>query len=330
MLDFSIQSLGASVQNMIEEHVSLKPYSHYTIGGTARYFCRADGLHSLIEAVRFARRKKLPLFILGGGTNVLFKDNGFKGLVIKPDLCFITAVPALPETMALTVGAGVAISDFLDFCVERGFSGFEWAGGLPGTLGGAIRGNAGAFKGEIKDSLVEVVSLVIDGEPRLIKRDCAECVFGYRDSIFKARDGKEIILAATFMLLPGNRTGIRAAIEEKIAWRKNRQPLEYPNVGSIFKNVAWNRTPASIQNNEDIKRHVKNDPFPVIPAACLIDKAGLKGVSCGGAMVSQKHPNFIVNVGGAEEIHVRQLIMLVKAEVKKKFDIDLEEEIVFV
>lgn len=315
---------------MIEENVSLKPYSHYTIGGVARYFCRADGLHTLLEALRFARKKKLPVFILGGGTNVLFRDGGFKGLVVKPEICFAAAVPALPETVAVTVGAGAAFSVFLSFCVDRGFSGLEWAGGLPGTVGGAIRGNAGAFKGEIKDCLVEVVSLDIEGVPRLVKRDCAACAFGYRDSIFKAREGKEIILAATFMLLPGSRAGIRAAIEEKIAWRNNRQPLEYPNVGSIFKNVAWERAPAHITSNDDFKKHLKQDPFPVIPAACLIDKAGLKGVSYGGAMVSQKHPNFIVNAGGAEEQHVKQLIKLVKAEVKKKFDIDLEEEIVYV
>lgn len=315
---------------MIEENVSLKPYSHYTIGGVARYFCRADGLHRLLEALRFARKKKLPVFILGGGTNVLFKDSGFKGLVLKPEICFVAAVPALPETIAVTVGGGVAFSDFLSFCVDRGFSGLEWAGGLPGTVGGAIRGNAGAFKGEIKDSLVEVVSMDITGEPRLIKRDREACAFHYRDSIFKTRDGKEIILAASFMLLPGPQAGIRAAIEEKIAWRNNRQPLEYPNVGSIFKNVAWERVPAHIQNNDDFRKHMKTDPFPVIPAACLIDRAGLKGVSCGGAMISPKHPNFIVNAGGAESKHVQQLIELVRAEVKKKFDIDLEEEIVYV
>lgn len=315
---------------MILENVSLKPYSHYTIGGVARYFCRADGLYSLLEAMRFARKKKLTVFILGGGTNVLFGDGGFKGLVVKPEICFVAAAPALPETVAVTVGAGISFSDFLVFCMERGLSGLEWAGGLPGTVGGAIRGNAGAFKGEIKDSLIEVVSVDVTGEPRLVKRDCAACAFHYRDSIFKARDGKEIILAATFMLLPGSAASIRAAIEEKIAWRNNRQPLEYPNVGSIFKNVAWERVPAHLQSNEVFQKHMKTDPFPVIPAACLIDKAGLKGVSCGGAMVSQKHPNFIVNAGAAESKHVQQLIGLVRAEVKRKFHIDLEEEIVYV
>lgn len=316
---------------MILENISLQHYSNYAIGGAARYFCYADGLHAVVEAMQFVRKKKIPLFILGGGTNVLFSDKGFRGLVLKPDVRFITAINALPETVTVTVGAGVLVSELLAFCIAQGLSGLEWAGGLPGTVGGAIRGNAGAFKGEIKDSIINVASMDSAGAmTHCMKRTNAECFFAYRDSIFKQRDGKEIILTGTFIFTRGNPVYIRAAIQEKIDWRAHRQPLEYPNIGSIFKNVAMARVPAHIGELPEIKKHIKNDPFPVIPAAYLIDRAGLKGVSCGGAMVSQKHPNFIVNAGAAEAAHVKQLIGLVKKRVKKEFAVELEEEIVYI
>ena len=202
---------------------------------------------------------------------------------------------------------------------------------MPGTVGAAVRGNVGAFGGEIKDSLADVIALTIDrASPRIVKRTNAECSFGYRDSIFKQRDGKEIICAATFVLPYGNAAHIRHAMQEKIDWRARRQPLDYPNVGSIFKNVAVASLTAAVhRESPDIKNHIKDDPFPVIPAAYFIDRAGLKGVSYGGAMVSQKHPNFIVNAGAAESVHVQGLISLVKHEVKKKFKIELQEEIVY-
>ena len=313
---------------MISENVSLKKYSNYAIGGTARYFCHAEGLHHIMHAISFAKEKNVPLFVLGGGTNVLFSDGGFDGLVVKPDIRFISINTALPETVMVTCGAGVPVHDLLTMCTSEGFSGLEWAGGLPGTLGGAIRGNAGAFGGEMKDSVVSVASFDIAGtSPHIKVRDTDACKFGYRNSIFKDLSGKEIVLAATFVLTRATSPAVRHVINEKIAWRASRQPLEYPNVGSIFKNVAWDLVPAAMQSREDIKRHVKTDPFPVIPAAFLIDKVGLKGVSCGGAMVSQKHPNFIVNACGAEAEDVRGLVALVKAKVMDEFGIALHEEI---
>lgn len=316
---------------MISRNVSLKRHSNYAIGGTARYFCHADGLASLVHSVNFATRKGLPIFILGGGTNVLFDDAAFKGLVIRPAINFIHATEALPETVRLTVGAGTDMGDVLLHCAEHGYSGLEWAGGLPGTVGGAIRGNAGAFGGEMKDSILDVSSFDMGNlSSPIVKRSGSECAFGYRTSAFKERAKREVVLAATFSLARAGREAVRHAIREKIAWRIARQPLEYPNVGSIFKNVAWTRVPEALRADDAIRRHMKSDPFPVIPAAFLIDQVGLKGVSFGGAMVSQKHPNFIVNACGAESLHVKHLIALVKHEVRGKFGIDLEEEIEFV
>ena len=214
---------------------------------------------------------------------------------------------------------------------DKGLAGLEWAGGLPGFVGGAVRGNAGAFKGEMKDSIIEVTSLDISGtEPKLIKRNNSDCHFGYRSSIFKEKDGEEIVLEVRFALEPGNKEKIQKAINDKIAWRKARQPLDHPNVGSIFKNIDWHLVPKKWQEDEELKSHLKTDPFPILPAATLIDKTGLKGEEVGGAMVSPKHPNFIINSNNASAEDVKALIKIVKERVHDKYDIWLEEEVMIV
>jgi UDP-N-acetylmuramate dehydrogenase len=203
-------------------------------------------------------------------------------------------------------------------------SGLEWAGGLPGTLGGAIRGNAGCFKGEIKDVISAVESF--DTETgKMITRNNADCGFAYRTSVFKQGGGKEIILSAVLALKPGDALEIAKAIQEKIDYRVRRHPMDSPSIGSIFKNVDLKKVPEEMRAR--FASVVKQDPFPVIPTAHLISEAGLKGVSFGGAMVSPKHPNFIVNVLEAKASDVKNLIELVKSEVKNKFGIELEEEV---
>ena len=214
---------------------------------------------------------------------------------------------------------------------DKGLAGLEWAGGLPGFVGGAVRGNAGAFKGEMKDSVIEVTSLDISGvEPKIIKRNNGECNFGYRNSIFKEKGDQEIVLEAVLALEPGNKEEIQKVIDDKIAWREARQPLDHPNIGSIFKNVDWHLVPNKWQEDEELKTHLKTDPFPVLPAATLIDKTGLKGEKFGGAMVSPKHPNFIINSNNASAEDVRSLIKIIKERVHDKYDIWLEEEVMIV
>jgi UDP-N-acetylmuramate dehydrogenase len=211
----------------------------------------------------------------------------------------------------------------LGFAAENNLSGLEWAGGLPGTLGGAIRGNAGAFKGEIKDNLLNVKSLRLeDGE--FVERSNAECEFGYRTSVFKKKRG-EIIFEATFKMSPGVKEGILSVAKEKIEYRKSKQPLEYPNIGSIFKNIPLEKFKNGL--TEELKTHIKNDPVPLIPAAVLISQTGLKGEQIGGAQVSEKHANFIVNAGGAKAVDVKNLIDLVRDKVKQKFGVELETEV---
>ena len=175
---------------MFQENIPLSYYSNFKIGGPAKYFFEAKNFNELIIFLESSRAKSQRIFILGGGTNVLFDDKGFDGLVIKPNFQFIKK-----DKNTLRVGAGVLISELLEFCLENNLGGLEWAGGLPGTLGGAIYGNAGAFGGEIKDIIREVISLDISfSRPEVIKRKARYCNFKYRSSIFKASKNREIIL----------------------------------------------------------------------------------------------------------------------------------------
>jgi UDP-N-acetylmuramate dehydrogenase len=303
----------------IQEGVSLAEHSNYRIGGPARYFCEAPNEEEIRNGVLFAREQRLPLFVLGGGTNLLIDDEGFNGVVLKPTVMDLSA-----DRETVTVGAGVLVADLLKFTVEHSLGGLEWAGGLPGMVGGAIRGNAGAFRGEIKDRILSVESFDVE-TLTTITRGNADCKFGYRSSIFKEKNGREIILGAILNLAKGDAQKIAAAIQEKIDYRLERHPMEYPNIGSTFKNVDLELVPKIWRGT--VEKVVKVDPFPVVPTAYLISEAGLRGTQRGGAMVSPKHPNFIVNLGGATAADVKFLIATVKESVFDKYGIRLEEEI---
>lgn len=302
--------------------VSLKDFSNFRIGGLADDFVEASNLDELVDSIKTAKEVQLPVFVLGGGTNILWSDDGFSGLVLKPYLSFMEF-----DGNRVTAGAGVDMPELVSSTISRGLAGLEWAGGLPGSFGGAIFGNAGCFGGEIKDVIEEVVSLNME-TLEIVRRNNKECKFGYRTSIFKSESTPEVIIQATVKLSPGNKIILNKSVEDKINYRRSKHPLDYPNIGSIFKNVKVEGLPESM-----VRQHthvIKVDPFPVIPAAYLIDQAKLKGMSVGGALVSPKHPNFIVNVRDAKSKDVRELIDLVKEKVKENFGIELEEEILIV
>jgi len=303
------------------KNVSLKKHSHYQIGGPAKYFFELKDSNELEELFETIKNFNGPIFVMASGTNILFRDEGFNGLVIKVKNQFIKK-----ENGFWRVGAGTSMSEILNYTILNSLSGLEWAGGLPGSLGGAIFGNAGAFGGEIKDVIVETISWDFSQKmPNFIKRKNNECQFFYRSSIFKTRP-QEIILEAKLKLEKGETIKIKKSIQEKINYRKTHQPLEYPSAGSVFKNVALEKIPQMWL--DFVKPAVKNDPFPLVPAAYLIDAVGLKGESRGGAMISPKHPNFIVNFSNARAADVLSLIELVKEKVFKKFNVLLEEEII--
>lgn len=314
---------------MIRQNVPLKEYSNYHIGGSAAYFLEFSSEQELIDGLKEWKRlaenfpeEKKRIFVLGKGTNVLISEKGFPGLIIHN---VIKGIEKNGEE--ITVGAGELVSDVLNVCIKNSLSGLEWAGGLPGTIGGAVRGNAGAFKGETKDSVSEVISFETQSLVEK-KRNNLQCLFDYRDSIFKSGEAKnEVILYITFKLQNKNKEKISQAIQEKIDYRNEKHPMEYRSIGSTFKNVSLSLIPVNIKN--ELSQYVKDDPFPVIPVAKLLYLCDLKGKRVGDAQISEKHPNFIVNLGNAKYQDVKTLIGFAKTRVKEKFGITLEEEIIY-
>ncbi len=314
---------------LIQQNIALKDFSNFKIGGVAKYFLEIKNTNDLINGLREWKEISATLsdvekriFILGGGTNILFSDAGFNGLVIKNSFSFIE----LKDDSQVAVGGGTVWADLVNFCIDNSLSGLEWSGGLPGTVGGAVRGNAGAYGGETKDLLEEVESINLNTLQVTIRNN-NECNFSYRNSIFKTGEGEnEIIIKVKFKLTKGSKDVVRAAFQEKIDSRKSKHPLEYPNVGSIFKNVPVEKFDTK-QFLYELAQYVKNDPFPVVPTAKINFLTGLKGEKIGDAQLSEKHTNFIVNLGNASSADVKNLIQNIKNKVKEKFNVDLEEEI---
>ncbi|MBN2197785.1 UDP-N-acetylmuramate dehydrogenase [Candidatus Wolfebacteria bacterium] len=312
---------------MFQQGVLLKNHSHYKIGGLSKYFIEVKTVDEIIKAIKKTRLLKMPVFILGGGTNILFNDNGFDGAIIKIKNSNFEIQDEISEKKIIKAEAGLLLADLVNLALEKGFSGLEWAAGLPGTLGGAIRGNAGSFEGEMKDIITQVSSIDISKlEEKFIKRNNQDCKFNYRSSIFKTEAKNEIIIEAILTLTKGDKNSIREIAQKNINYRKTNQPLDYPSIGSIFKNIDLKNIP--LKRHKEFVLVIKKDPFPVIPVAYLISESGLKGISCGGAMISPKHPNFIINTLNASSNDVENLIQLIKKQVKNKFNIELTEEII--
>ena len=197
-------------------------------------------------------------------------------------------------------------------------------GGVTGDIGGAIRGNAGAFGSEIKNSIAQVQAL--DNKLQLQKLNNTQCQFSYRSSIFKKKQW--IILSATVKLKKGEKKNLQQITNSRIQYRKEKHPLEYPNAGSMFKNVEFKKVPRKFQKLFLDK--VKDDPFPIVPSAWFIIGAGLTGKRIGGAQVSEKHSNYIVNRGNATAKDILQLIQFIQKKVRKKYGVLLEMEVQFV
>jgi len=302
----------------IEENIPLKKHTTFKIGGPARYFYKAENEDNLIKAVNFSKELSLPFFILGKGSNLLVSEKGFKGMVIK---CEIKGIDR--KDSKVKAGAGLKLSELIAFTAKNGLTGLEWAAGIPGTVGGAIRGNAGAFGTEMKDSVEEVE--VIDSETLEVKHlDNKGCNFNYRNSIFKSNPNL-IIISSLLSLKKEDKRIILDRIKNHKKYRKEHHPLEFPSSGSVFQNVDYNSLKKEIKERfPDIKQFKENE---VIPVGFLIERVGLKGRKVGQAQISEKHANFIINLGGAKAKEVKELIELVKKKVKERFEIELKEEI---
>ncbi|MFH1712701.1 MAG: UDP-N-acetylmuramate dehydrogenase [Candidatus Jacksonbacteria bacterium] len=289
----------------IQQNIPLAPYTTLKIGGPADYFVIAKSQNELVEALNWAKEKKMAYFILGNGSNVLVSDQGFRGLIIQ---LRITDYELKKTT--LRAGAGASMSTLAKITAEKGLTGLEFGIGIPGTVGGAIYGNAGAFGQEIKDVLTQVKILMPKTDAAIHAMDNSACELGYRTSVFKKY--KDWVIIEALFELTARRIGragkkeCEKRIKQILKDKKNNQPMGQKSAGSIFKNP------------------------PGYKAWKLICEAEMKGFQIGQAKVSDKHANYIINTSKATAEHVIMLIAMIKQRVRDKFGIQLHEEIQYV
>lgn len=284
------------VEILLDEPMSR--HTTFKIGGNADIFIRPRKEDELIFAVDAARREDVPYFICGKGSDLLVSDGGIEGAVICLDKMRGISI----DGVTVTASAGQSVQSFCTALCKAGLSGLEFAYGIPGTVGGAVYMNAGAYGGEIKDRIVSAEYLDKSGEIREITAQ--DMHLSYRKSVFQENDG--VILSATFRFECGEPEKILEEMNGYLARRKAKQPLTMPSAGSVFRRPEGNF------------------------AGTLIEKSGLKGERCGGAMVSEKHAGFIVNAGGATSKDVKTLIEKIQKKVFDDSGVALVREIIFV
>lgn len=284
--------------NSVEQNIPLKDKTSFRIGGPARFYVKARTEGEIIEILSRCRERGEPVFILGKGANVLISDSGWPGLVL--DISEYSEM--YWQGSCAVCQSGALLHTLVRETVEKGLCGIERLAGIPGTVGGALVMNAGAFKQTVSDCLVSVKGIDCD-DCKISEKAKSELDFGYRTSSFKEK--RTILLEATFEFLEGKKDTLRSTYREIIRKRNERQPLDKPNCGSVFKNPRGDY------------------------AAALIDTCGLAGHRIGGAMVSEKHANFIVNISDASASDVRKLIAYIQERVYRKHGILLEPEVVF-
>lgn len=326
---------------------SLKPYTTMKVGGPADYFFVASVLSDLVAAVTAAWELNLPYFVLGGGSNVLVSDYGFPGLVIKNETKNLVF---LKEKSQVVADSGTPLGYFISQCASQGLAGFEWASGIPGTIGGALYGNMAAWgEGKATINFVKAVTMLMppgwevedvyliketdraryrhkpspaSTQPIMVTVKPDWFSASYRTTRLKemvARGEKKIpvILTVSFQLFSQRQDEITAKLRHYQQLRKERQPIGQQTMGSTFRNPGGFPTPEEMTEN-------------LRAAGWYIDQSGLKGKELGGVVISTKHANFIVNQGKATARNVRQLIELVQDTVREKFKIELAEEIEYI
>lgn len=292
----AIKSLAASLGCKIMVYESLSNHTSFKVGGRCDMLIYPNSAESLKELYTKCKDISLNSFILGNGSNVLFNDRGFRGVVfvISHEIGNISV-----NENVVTAEAGASLSRLCVTALDNGLTGLEFAYGIPGTVGGAVYMNAGAYGGEIKDVIKSVTA--VDTNGKLITFTSDELDMGYRKSVFTDKD--YVILSATFELTSGDNTEIKAKMDDLMSRRKAKQPLEYPSAGSTFKRPEGTY------------------------AGLVIEQSGLKGYTVGGAQVSEKHANFVINKGGAKASDIITIIDDIKKTVKEKTGYDLECEV---
>ncbi len=320
LLDKKIIDLFVTHVSDVRLDEPMSKHTTFRLGGLARLYAVATSSEQLLQAVEVALELEIPWVVIGGGTNILVADEGFEGVVIQ----------AVHQTMQVegalvTVESGAISALVARKTVEVGLTGFEWAVGLPGTLGGAMYGDAGCYGGEMRDAVTTVdVYDVARHERRQLTNK--ECRFDYRDSIFKHE--RFVILGCVLGFEQTTDVGAsRAKMDAILQERKNEQPLGVSSAGCIFKNVDYQD-----EHLLDVLRSQVEVPVSMLAAkrlaaGWLIDQAGLKGLKIGDFRVSEKHGNFLLNAGHGRAHDVMELITQVKARVQEQFGIELHEEV---
>jgi UDP-N-acetylmuramate dehydrogenase len=291
----------------VRRDVPLAPLTTFKVGGPAEWLIDLQGGEDVRHAVEIAREAGIPVLPLGGGSNVLVADEGVAGLVIRLHGGDVISIDA----SLIRADAGLTINGLVRWAINRGVAGLEAWAGTPGTLGGAVFGNA-HFRGRLIGELIDSVRLV-GADGRLIDVPVADMAFAYDFS--RLHQTGEVVVSADLRVSTGEPVALRAVARESLAFRKRTQPLEAPSAGCIFQNPepSRDRLPEGIPPS----------------AGALVDRAGLKGAREGRAQVSPTHANFVVNEGGASARDIRALIQRCKAEVQAQFGIALREEIVY-
>ncbi len=307
-------------QIAVKRDVPLSSFTSFHIGGPAKYFAVVEDEKNLVLLLKLAREHEIPVFIMGGGSNVLVADEGFDGLVVHCQLHQIKF-----DDCVVHVDSGVMTAQLAGKTVVQGLAGLEWSVGIPGRIGGAIRGNAGAMGGEFRDVITSV--RYIDDHGDIHERSNEACEFGYRESIFKKT--KDIILGCTIQLSRGDKNESQKKMRDYLSHRNTTQPKGFGSSGCMFKNYECG-------DDEEIER-LRGLGVPDgmleskrISAGWLVEHAGAKGVKVGGAEVSDVHGNFVVNAGDATAENVRDVVNQVKQKVKDVFGLDLHEEVQYI
>lgn len=282
-------------QMRVEQNVNLAKFTSFRIGGPARRMVFPKQAAEVADVMRFCRAADVTCFVMGNGSNLLVSDAGLDAVVLNMtdmnEIC-------VHEDGTITAQAGALLSRIAVRAQQAGLAGLAFAHGIPGSLGGAVAMNAGAYGGEIRQ-VIRSVTALLDGE--ICTLDTEALHFGYRHSLFTEREG--IVLSATLTLEAGDSAAIRAEMDDLMARRKTSQPLEYPSAGSTFKRPEG------------------------YFAGTMIDQCGLKGTAVGGAEVSEKHAGFIINKNNATFHDVTALIELVQDTVFRTFGVELEPEV---
>ena len=276
----------------------MSAHTTFKVGGCADIFVTPQNLKEATEIVRLLLTHEYPYTVIGNGSNIIVTDKGYRGCIV----CMGSGEDDITVSEnVITAGAGAMLSKVARIAYDNSLTGLEFASGIPGSVGGAVVMNAGAYGGEIKD-VVAFVTLFDAVEKKTVTMTADEMHFGYRTSIVK--EHPYVVLEAKFELASGNQEEIKATMDDLAARRRDKQPLEYPSAGSTFKRPEG------------------------YFAAKLIEDAGLKGYSEGGAMVSEKHSGFVINTGNATATDVLNLIKTVRKKVYEKFNVMLETEVV--